>query len=203
MRSSSSGWLRSYSTGLRFVCSIIGCGTGGHAVELARRGLEVVGVDLSPAMLERARERAEAAGVEVQLVEGDARSTRVEGEFDVTLMTFALLGYQLSNADVLATLRNAAAHTAGRDRPLRRLVRAGGVGDPASERVKTVRADDGSEVVRTASTELDTATHTALVRYHVQRVGQNGSTEETSEDHHVRFFFPLELQLFLDDAEST
>jgi SAM-dependent methyltransferase len=179
----------------------IGCGTGGHAVELARRGFEVVGVDLAPAMLERARERAEAAGVEIELVEGDARSTRVGGEFDITLMTFALLGYQLSNEDVLATLRNAATHT-----------RQGGIVlfdvwyGPAvlairpSERVKTVRAEDGSEIVRSASTELDTATHTALVRYHVQRVGPGGPAEETSEDHRVRFFFPLELQLFLDDA---
>ena len=179
----------------------IGCGTGGHAAELARRGLEVVGVDLAPAMLERARERAQAAGVEIELVEGDARSTRLEGEFDVTLMTFALLGYQLGNGDVLAALRNAAAHT-----------RPGGIVlfdvwyGPAvlairpSERVKSVRAADGAEIVRTASTELDTATHTALVRYHVRRVGPDGSTEETSEDHRVRFFFPLELELFLDDA---
>ena len=54
--------------------------------------------------------------------------------------------------------------------------------------------------MRTASTELDTATHTALVRYRVQHVGADGAIEETSEDHRVRFFFPLELQLFLDDA---
>ena len=54
--------------------------------------------------------------------------------------------------------------------------------------------------MRTASTELDTATHTALVRYHVRRIDPDGPAEETSEDHRVRFFFPLELQLFLDDA---
>ncbi|HVC25252.1 MAG TPA: class I SAM-dependent methyltransferase [Acidimicrobiales bacterium] len=35
-----------------------GCGTGRVAIELARRGVEVVGVDLDPAMLERAREKA-------------------------------------------------------------------------------------------------------------------------------------------------
>lgn len=37
-----------------------GCGTGRVAIELARRGLEVVGVDLDPAMLDQARAKAPA-----------------------------------------------------------------------------------------------------------------------------------------------
>ena len=51
----------------------LGCGTGRHAVPLAGRGLAVTGVDLSPAMLQRARARADDAGVEVELIEADAR----------------------------------------------------------------------------------------------------------------------------------
>ena len=35
-----------------------GCGTGRVAIELARRGIEAVGVDADPAMLDRAREKA-------------------------------------------------------------------------------------------------------------------------------------------------
>jgi SAM-dependent methyltransferase len=51
----------------------VGCGTGRHAVPLAAQGLQVTGVDLSPAMLARAQARAAAAGVDVELLEGDAR----------------------------------------------------------------------------------------------------------------------------------
>lgn len=51
----------------------IGCGTGRHAVALAAEGLQVTGVDLSPAMLARARARAVVAGVGLELLEGDAR----------------------------------------------------------------------------------------------------------------------------------
>jgi SAM-dependent methyltransferase len=36
----------------------LGCGTGNHATALARRGLSVIGVDLSPGMLGRARGKA-------------------------------------------------------------------------------------------------------------------------------------------------
>ena len=43
------------------------CGTGMHAVEFARRGLRAAGADLSPAMIERAREHARGAGVDVAL----------------------------------------------------------------------------------------------------------------------------------------
>src|SRR5712664_2915980 len=49
------------------------CGQGRHSIELARRGYEVTGVDLSSFMLEVAKKRAAAAGVEVRWLEGDMR----------------------------------------------------------------------------------------------------------------------------------
>ncbi len=64
----------------------IGCGTGRHAVPLAAMGLEVTGVDLSPAMLERAAARAAAAGIELDLIAADARDLPDHlGGFDVAL----------------------------------------------------------------------------------------------------------------------
>ncbi len=51
----------------------VGCGTGRHAVPLVLAGFRVTGVDLSPAMLALAATRARAAGVELDLVEADAR----------------------------------------------------------------------------------------------------------------------------------
>ena len=49
----------------------LGCGSGIWAVELARRGWQVTGVDFVPKALRRARERARQAGVELRLVHGD------------------------------------------------------------------------------------------------------------------------------------
>jgi SAM-dependent methyltransferase len=45
----------------------VGCGTGRHSIELARRGYSVTGLDLSRQMLARAAVAAEAAGVGVGL----------------------------------------------------------------------------------------------------------------------------------------
>ena len=50
----------------------IGCGTGRHAIELARRGYRVTGFDLSEGQLRLAREKAAAAGVTVEFQRRDA-----------------------------------------------------------------------------------------------------------------------------------
>ncbi len=50
----------------------LGCGTGSLAVLLAEAGHRVRGVDSSPAMVEAARSKAEAVGVQVELAVGDA-----------------------------------------------------------------------------------------------------------------------------------
>jgi len=64
----------------------IGCGTGRHALELARRGYQVVGVDLSEAQLARARKIAAAEGLKVEFRQADARRLRFKAEFDLALM---------------------------------------------------------------------------------------------------------------------
>ena len=44
----------------------IGCGTGRHSVELARRGFRMTGIDQSTGMLAEARKAAQVAGAEVE-----------------------------------------------------------------------------------------------------------------------------------------
>lgn len=64
----------------------IGCGTGRHAIELAARGYQVTGVDLSAAQLARARDKADAAGVSVDFREADARELTFAQDFDLAMM---------------------------------------------------------------------------------------------------------------------
>lgn len=74
----------------------VGCGTGRHAVELAKRGYRVTGVDLSPGMLAEARKAADEAGVEIELVHSNAAEYRSEAVFDAAIClcegAFGLLG---------------------------------------------------------------------------------------------------------------
>lgn len=63
----------------------VGCGEGVYAVYLAQHGFSVVAVDFVPAALAAARQRAERAGVEIELHEGDVVDFETPLPFDVVL----------------------------------------------------------------------------------------------------------------------
>ena len=63
----------------------VGCGTGRHVLELARRGYRVVGLDLSESLLAQGREAARAENLDVTFITGDARVLDFEAQFDVAL----------------------------------------------------------------------------------------------------------------------
>jgi len=63
----------------------IGCGTGRHDIELAKRGYNVTGVDLSESMLKKARANAQTADVKVDFQRADARYLNFNNEFDLVL----------------------------------------------------------------------------------------------------------------------
>jgi SAM-dependent methyltransferase len=67
----------------------VACGTGVVAITAARAGARVSGLDLTPQLLERARENARLATVEIDLREGDAEQLPFdEAVFDVVLSQF-------------------------------------------------------------------------------------------------------------------
>jgi len=74
----------------------IGCGTGRHAIELARRGYRVTGVDISSGMLAEGQKAAIEAGVSIEWVHSDATSFTSGEQFDAALClcegAFCLLG---------------------------------------------------------------------------------------------------------------
>ena len=69
------------------------CGHGRIANRLAARGMRVTGLDLTVGFLELARERAAAAGVEVEYLQGDMRELPFEGRFDALVNWFTSFGY--------------------------------------------------------------------------------------------------------------
>lgn len=175
----------------------LGCGTGGHAVVLAQRGYDVVGVDRSEDMLRAARARGSSA----RFLLADITRLALGEQFDAVAIMFAVLGYQLTNEDVQRTLAGARKH-----------VHTGGVlfGDVwygaavlaqrPSERVKVIDTPGGGQIIRVASSELDVRRNVCTVAYHLWRIEDGRLIAETTERHPMRYFFEPELELLLADA---
>jgi SAM-dependent methyltransferase len=78
----------------------LGIGTGDLALALARRGLDVVGVDRAPAMLAAARAKAVEAGVALTLVEADLRTVRLAPPADVAFCIYTVMNQLTDDGDL-------------------------------------------------------------------------------------------------------
>lgn len=83
-----------------------GVGTGRLAVPLAGRGVEVVGVDISPEMLAKLREKSSS----VTVVEGDMTTVSLDREFAVAFVAFNSVFVLESQDEQVELFRNAARH---------------------------------------------------------------------------------------------
>jgi len=71
----------------------VACGYGRHAMELAARGYQVVGLDASLPLLLRGADEAQRRGLNINFVHGDMREPAFEGQFDGAYCLFTSFGY--------------------------------------------------------------------------------------------------------------
>jgi len=65
----------------------IGCGTGRHSIELAKRGYtNITGIDLSDSQLKRAKEKSQEKNLGIDFQKHDARDLPFQDEFDLAMM---------------------------------------------------------------------------------------------------------------------
>lgn len=81
----------------------LGSGTGRVAIPLARRGVDVHGIEISPAMVEAMR--AKPGGEDIPITVGDFRDVEVEGPFRVIAIPFNTLFMLTAQEDQVACFR--------------------------------------------------------------------------------------------------
>lgn len=192
--------IRENRTGPAVTFLDLGCGTGSHAIRLAKRGYQVTGVDRSREMLDLAKEKSREAGVNCRFIQSDIRSFRTEEKFDVIIMMFAVLGYFTENDEIRNVLDVVSDH-----------LNPGGlfIGDvwfgPAvlhekpDDRMRVLE-DGKSTIIRSSSGELDHLRQVVTVRFRLWNIKDGCLVSDISEEHKMRFFFPRELEAFLDNA---
>ena len=91
----------------------LGCGAGRVAIPIAQMGIDIVGLDSSPAMLERARQKRDAAGASsLTLVQADMSDFDLPDRFSLVIIPFRGFLSLLSVEDEVRTLMNIRRHLA-------------------------------------------------------------------------------------------
>ena len=84
------------------------CGPGRHAVELALRGYQIVGLDINPRYIALARQLAEQEGAQATFLTGDMRAIPFEGHFDAIINVGTSFGFFDSEAENARAIQSAA-----------------------------------------------------------------------------------------------
>jgi len=89
----------------------LAAGPAEHALELARRGVSATALDLSPAMCARARDKAAAAGLALEVVRGDMRDFALPQRFGLVVTMLNSVCHLMELDGLVAHLRAVARHT--------------------------------------------------------------------------------------------
>ncbi len=164
-------------------------GTGRIALPLKARGIDVSGIELSRAMIEKLREKERGAPMEIEV--GDMATTRVPGAFGLVYLVFNTINNLTTQAAQIACFANAAAHLEPGGRfvievqvpPLQRL--------PPGETLLAFDRSDGHWGID----EIDVVTQ-RFTSHHVMFEG--GGPQRTSLP--MRYVWPSELDLMAQMA---
>jgi SAM-dependent methyltransferase len=172
----------------------LGVGTGRVAVPLAATGLDVHGIEASPAMVEQMR--AKPGGDAVTTVIGDMADIDVAGTFAVVFVVYNTFFMLLTQEDQVRCFRNVAAHLA----PGGRFVVHALVPDLSRiERGETLEVRDASlDFVRLNATTFDRM-HQRLDTTQI-RITEQGTRLVHAK---LRYAFPPELDLMAQLAGLT
>ena len=177
-----------------------GCGAGGHAIPLARRGYLITGIDSSEIMLKRAKKKAVESDLSLDFHLGDLRQFDLVKKFDACICMFAVMDYITETEDVLETLKS-----------IRRHLNSGSLfifdfwnGLAVLRILPAVRVqvveDEKVRIIRIAEPELDAFNHLCRVRYRLLVNQDSALIDDIIETHAIRYYFPQEITHYLKET---
>ena len=160
----------------------LGCGTGRVALHLARRGVEVVGVDSSPTLVAALRERAEQEVLAVSALVADVRELSIEpGSCALALAPMQLL-QMLGGADARTEALHATAAALAPDAVLACAIvedYSEALGEAGAETLPDVREDEDGWIYSSLPIAVALSGEALEVRRLRQIVSPQGELSET------------------------
>lgn len=183
----------------------LACGSGRLLAPLARAGFAVTGVDSSPAMLERARQRLDASGAQAQLVEQRIEALDLEGHFRTILIGLDSFGLLLKRDDQLRALRAAKRHATHDGRLILDLSNGNlrGAAEPPEELLHDMTLPDpetGRPITKFVLRRPRPAEQLDELMFFYDEQDQRGYLKRTMVELRLRWFTRNELELLLQAA---
>lgn len=181
----------------------LACGTGGHAIPLAKRGYHVAAMDYSPHMLRLAKRKATKSGVLVDFQRGNMTDIPFRREFDACISMFDSIDYLAEAKAVARTFNTVAAH-----------LRQGGIfvvqfwNGPAVrklglwQRHKEIEKE-GLKLVRLSDPTPGPNKDTCLIRFRIICIRGRSVVDDFREEHLVRYFWPNKLRSIIERSGMT
>lgn len=177
----------------------LGCGTGRLTIPLALRGLNVTGLDLSPAMLGRARIKADESGARVAWVQADCRDFAMGRTFGLIFFPANSFQSLLDRDDQERCLACVREHLADGGRfalevynpSLRLLMRDADARFPITQYTDP---NSGEAVTVTESVVYDSASQVSRATWYYQADGADAPRVAALD---LRVLFPQELDALL------
>lgn len=175
----------------------LGCGTAAHDVLMLDHGFRVHGVDLSPAMLERARVRC---GDRMDFTQASIADFNLGQQFDVVTALFHVVNYLTRNEELQGCFNNVARH-----------LQPGGIFifdfwygpavllDPPRNKILRITRDD-VRLCRVTEPILRENDNIVDVQFEALVTDAQGHTTLIAETHHMRYLFLPEIDALLAGA---
>lgn len=178
-----------------------GCGTGRHDLELAKLGYRCEGIDMSPLMIDIARENAEKGKVDIPFSLANVQEYEPHEKYDAVISLFHVMSYQNTNQDIMSAFASA-----------RKALDKGGLflfdvwygpgvlSDLPCVRVKEAE-DNERKLIRIATPVMNDKRNMVSVGYDVLVIDKKTNEVQTlREIHNMRYFFRPELELMLHET---
>ncbi len=176
-----------------------GCGTGKHSRYLSELGYEMIGVDISHEMIQRATMERRTCTSERfkknKYVLGNIKEVKFKKKFDCVLSLFHVISYLESTSDLEKTFGNAHEHL--NDRGLFVFDCWFGpavLSDPPKDRIKKYENSENI-MYRIVTPEIDLRNNVVSVNINIiQFDRKTNRINEFTETHKMRYLFDIEIE---------
>lgn len=172
-----------------------GCGTGNHAIRLQKRGYLLTGVDRSHDMIVQAREKTDYENLKIPYQCINIQNYQGDELFDAAIMMFAVLGYQISNQELIKVLMSVHSNLEQDGIFIADFWYGPAVLTTRPEtRFQTIVYGE-KKIIRLSSGVVDSLSHKVTVDISTLEIENNRVITDVNEKHEMRYFFPKEIEL--------